>query len=154
MKWTIHELIKKQNFNNEFSMTLDFSDKIIGTDILNISPVEVVGDFEIIDNRLFIFYIDIKCKLTLACALTLKEVEYNFDFSTEEIFSEEEIEDYNLIEGITIDLSPIIWQNILLEKPMRVLSENAYENFEVNNTEFDEDEDINQAFANLKNHKK
>jgi len=150
MKWTTYELIKLQNTNRQFSGSIDFSNSILSTDIKNITPVEIEGDFEIIDNDLFVFNIDIKCSLTLACAITLKEVVYEIDISVEEIFSEEKNEEYNHIEGITIDLSPIVWQNILLEKPMRVLSENAYDDFELKNTELDEEEDINKAFADLK----
>jgi uncharacterized protein len=153
MKWTIHELIKKQTTNNKFKAIIDFNKDIEGTDILAISPVEVSGDYEVFDSSEFIFYIDIKCTLTLVCAITLKEVPYEIDLQFEEVFSLEEDEESNTIEGITIDLLPIIWSNIILEMPMRVVSENAYDNFELNNTEFDDDE-IENAFSNLKNLKK
>jgi uncharacterized protein len=153
MKWTIHELIKKYATNNKFKAVIDFTEDIKGTDILAISPVEVSGDYEVYDNSEFIFYIDIKCTLTLECAITLKEVPYELDIQVEEVFSTEEDEESNTIEGITIDLLPIIWSNIILEMPMRVVSENAYDNFELDNTEFDDDE-IENAFSNLKNLKK
>ncbi len=113
------------------------------------SPVEVVGDFEIYDNEEFVFYLDIKCTLVLPCAVSLDEVEYLIDLSVEEVFTEHKSDDSNIIEGITIDLLPIIWSNILLEKPMRVLSPNAYDKVDFENTEFDEDE-LENAFANLK----
>ncbi len=153
MKWTIHELIKKQATNNKFKAIIDFSNDIKGTAIKGISPVEVSGDYEVFDSSEFIFYIDIRCTLTLECAITLKDVPYELDLQVEEVFSLEEDEESNTIEGITIDLLPIIWSNIILEMPMRVVSENAYENFELNNTEFDDDE-IENAFSNLKNLKK
>jgi uncharacterized protein len=153
MKWTIHELIKKQATNNKFKAVIDFNNDIEGTDILKISPVEVSGDYEVFDSSEFIFYIDIKCTLTLECAITLKEVPYEIDLQVEEVFSLDEDEESNTIEGITIDLLPIIWSNIILEMPMRVVSENAYDNFELDNTEFDDDE-IENAFSNLKNLKK
>jgi uncharacterized protein len=76
------------------------------------------------------------------------------DISVEEIFSQDINDDYNNIEGITIDLLPIIWSNIILEKPMRILSENAYQNQEEETVEFDKSDDLNQAFAKLKNYKK
>lgn len=153
MKWTIHELIKKYATNNKFKAVIDFTEDIKGTDILAISPVEVSGDYEVYDGSEFIFYIDIKCILTLECAITLKEVPYELDLQVEEVFSLDEDEESNTIEGITIDLLPIIWSNIILEMPMRVVSENAYDNFELDNTEFDDDE-IENAFSNLKNLKK
>ena len=153
MKWTIHELIKLENINNKINETIDLSDYIIGTDILGISDVHVEGDFEILESEEFVFYLSIECTLTLACAITLKELEYHMDFDVEEVFTTYKNEDSNIIEGITIDLLPIIWSNILLEKPMRVLSENAYDEVDFENVEFDEDETVN-VFAKLKNDNK
>jgi len=153
MKWTIHELIKKQATSNKFKAVIDFNDNIKNTVINAISLVEVSGDYEVFDNAEFIFYIDIKCTLTLECAITQKEVPYEIYLQVEEVFSIDEDEESNTIEGITIDLLPIIWSNIILEMPMRVVSENAYDNFELDNTEFEEDE-IGNAFSNLKNYKK
>ncbi len=132
---------------------MDFSNEIVNTDILAISEVNVKGDYEVFDSSEFVFNIDIKCTLALECAITLKEVPFVIDIQVEEVFSIEEDEDSNTIEGITIDLLPIIWSNIILEMPMRVISENAYDNFELDNTEFDDDE-VENAFSNLKNYKK
>jgi uncharacterized protein len=150
MKWTTHELLKLVNTDNEFKASLDFSDYIENTDIIKISPVEVEGDFEIYDQEEFVFYIDIKCTLTLQCAITLEEVLYEMDFSTEETFTSDKNDDFNTIDGITIDLLPIIWSNIILEKPMRVVSENAYEKVDYEFEEFDEEIEVDNAFADLK----
>lgn len=153
MKWTIQELIKLENQDNTFEDDLDFSEYIEKTDIIRMSKVHVEGDFEIYNQEEFIFYIDITCTLVLPCAITLEEVEYEMDFSVEETLSTVQNDDFHMIDGITIDLLPIIWSNIILEKPMRVLSKNAYENFEVDNIEYEADEEINKAFSKLKNFK-
>lgn len=150
MKWTIQELIKRVHTDNTFSATIDLSNYIEGTDIVAISPVEVEGDVEIYDQEEFVFYLDIECTLTLQCAITLKEVLYPLSISTEEVFTTYQDDESHQIEGITIDLLPIIWSNILLEKPMRVVSENAYDEVDFENTEFEEDND--NVFANLKNY--
>ena len=150
MKWTTHELVKLVNINNEIDQTLDLNEYNIDTDIIKISPVEVTGDFEVYDAEEFIFYLDIKCTLILPCAITLEEVEYNVDLSVEEVFTTYKNEDSNTIDGITIDLLPIIWSNILLDKPMRVVSKNAYEKVDFENTEFEEDEQPENVFASLK----
>ncbi len=154
MKWTTHELTKLQNINNKFTEVLDLSKYIEKTDIIKISPVKVSGDFEIYDNSIYEFYIEIKCTLTLACAITLEEVPYDVDIRVEEVFSSNKSDEYNLIEGITIDLLPIIWSNIILEKPMRVISENAYKNYKSEIDDLGKEESINQAFANLNKYKK
>ena len=95
---------------------------------------------EIDNNQEFVFYMDIKCTLTLPCAITLEEVDYVIDISIEETLSTVENDDFHTIEGITVDLLPIIWSNIVMEKPMRVLSENAYDNFSENNVKLEVDE--------------
>jgi len=154
MKWTIQELTKLQNINNEFEGFVDLASYIEKTDIIKISPVEINGSFEIYDNSLYEFYFDIRCTLTLACAITLVEVPYEIDISVEEIFSSDINDDYNNIDGITIDLLPIIWSNIILEKPMRVLSKDAYLNHQEETVDLEVEEDINQVFANLKNYNK
>ncbi len=154
MKWTIHELTKLRNINNEFNEVVDLTSYIDNTDIISISPVVVSGSFEIYDNSLYEFYIDIKCTLTLACAITLEKVLYEMDIQVEEVFTSDVNDEYNTIKGITIDLLPIIWSNIILEKPMRVLSKNAYKNYNSETTDLTEDERINKAFADLKNYKK
>jgi len=148
MKWTIHELVKLEHVNNEIDELIDLSSYIEGTDIVAISPVHVVGDFEVYDREEFVFYLDIDCTLTLECAITLKEVLYPMNLSVEESFTTFQNDDSTIIEGITIDLLPIIWSNILLEKPMRVVSENAYDEVDFGNTEIDEEQE--NAFADLK----
>lgn len=150
MKWTTHELIKQYNQDNTIDVTLDLSPFIEGTDILAISPVHVTGEFEIYDNQEFVFYLTIKATLTLPCAITLKEVEYPIDLDVEEAFVSEPDDDSNRIEGITVDLLPIIWSNILLEKPMRVVSENAYDEVDYETTEIKEE--TTNAFADLKDY--
>ncbi len=152
MKWTTFELIKLENTNNQIDEKIDLSGYIEDTDIIKISPVNVTGDFEIFDAEEFIFYLDIKCTLTMACAITLKEVEYKMDLSVEEVFTTYKNDDSNIIDGITIDLLPIIWSNIILEKPLRVVSENAYENVDFENTEFEPDDEPTNVFASLKNY--
>ena len=152
MKWTIQELIKNRKTNNEFHETVDLSVFKENSDIVKISPVEVRGDYEIYDDTDFEFLFDVKCTITMLCAITLEEVDIEIDFEAEETFSTEKNDDFIHIDGITIDLLPIIWSNIILEKPMRVLSENAQRDFEKENVEIDT-ENINQAFAKLKNFK-
>jgi uncharacterized protein len=151
MKWTTHELIKLESQNFEINETIDLTEYIHDTDIIKISPVHVTGEFEIEDRDEFIFYLTIECTLTLPCALTLKEVEYVIDIDTEDVFSFKPNDDSHIIDGITIDLSPIIWSNIILEKPMRVLSENAYDEIDFQNEDFEIDDKKN-TFASLKNY--
>ena len=153
MKWTIHELIKHVTSDPTFKFSIDFSDKIKDVDdIVDISIVSVEGDYEIYDNEEFIFYMRVECTLKMLCANTLEEVEVKLDLDIEEVLTTYKSDDSILIEGITIDLSPIIWSNIILEKPMRVTKEGAsLKTDEI--IEISDDEKAN-AFADLIEYKK
>ncbi len=87
--------------------------------ILDMDEVSVKG--EITSNREEnILNLTIKGKMILPCNLTLEPVDYPFTLEIEENLNE-------IIENSqkTIDILPIIWENILMEIPMRVVSPKA-----------------------------
>lgn len=87
--------------------------------ILDMDEVSVKG--EITNNREEnILNLTIKGKMILPCNLTLEPVDYPFTLEIEENLNE-------IIENSqkTIDILPIIWENILMEIPMRVVSPKA-----------------------------
>ena len=87
--------------------------------ILDMDEVSVKG--EITSNREEnILNLTIKGKMILPCNLTLEPVDYPFTLEIEENLNE-------IIENSqkTIDILPIIWENILMEIPMKVISPNA-----------------------------
>jgi len=151
MKWTIQELIRNAKSNNEISADVDLSSYVNGIEVLDISVVHVEGEYEVYDNNEFVFYLDIDCTLTLPCAITLKPVKYPMHVETEESFTTFKDDDPHHIEGITIDLLPIIWSNILLEMPMRVVSEGAYDEVSFENDDIELEKD--NVFASLKTNK-
>ena len=84
--------------------------------ILKMDEVSVKG--QINNNKEeSILNLTIKGKMTLPCNLTLDPVDYPFSIEIEENLNE-------IIENSqkTIDILPIIWENILMEIPMRVIS--------------------------------
>ena len=87
--------------------------------ILKMDEVSVKG--QINNNKEeSILNLTIKGKMTLPCNLTLDPVDYPFSIEIEENLNE-------IIENSqkTIDILPIIWENILMEIPMRVVSPKA-----------------------------
>ncbi len=100
------------------------------TDIIRLNPVNT----NIVIKRVTDFSYNMHLKLTgvmvLPCSITLKEVEYPFDIETDvKISNEDELDDeYVRINQNSIDIIPIIWQNIVLEIPIKVVSEDAYDN--------------------------
>jgi len=147
MKWTISQLKKMQYQNNEFEKTIDFTSFIPeDEDIIDIKPTNVKVFFEIEDDAYYHFDLEIDTVLIMACAKTLKPVNVPLHIEVTETFTFDEEDDYRTIEGITIDLLPIIWSNIYLEKPLRVVHKDAQ------NKDFDkpeENDSINPYFKDL-----
>ena len=95
--------------------------------------------------------------MILPCSMTLKPVDYEFNIKVEGIMEElfEEIGEIVKNNQNTIDILPIIWENILMEIPMKVVSEEAKDvRMEGNGwkliTEKEEGEEINPELAKLK----
>lgn len=84
--------------------------------------------------------------MVLECARTLKPVDYPFNINVD--VDEDEIaeidENFKKNQN-SLDILPIIWENILVEIPMRVVSEDATE-IEIKNNNSNQ----NSAFEKLK----
>ena len=119
-----NNIVKSIEVNEEYSFT---QDELKGTDLLKLDDVKVEG--EIIKNSLGNIELNLGVEgvMVLPCALTLKPVNYPFYI---EICGEIEelMENFDEISTNfqnSIDILPIIWENILMEIPMRVVSEEA-----------------------------
>ncbi len=155
MKWTIHELRKHHRTNNSFEYVLDCNQYLgdDADDLVDISPVNIQGLFSWIQqDKIYLFELKIQCVCTMLCAITLEEVEVPLSFSTTLEFAQEIFDDNTiLIEGVTIDLDPYIWAEILIEKPMKVVSKHAYDHYQEDIVKLDLEELIdNNPFAKLK----
>ena len=100
----------------------DFS----GTDLIDLKDVRVSGNLKKDSMDDICLYLSVKGIMILPCALTLEEVSHDFSFTIDDRLENilEEIKSDKKIEN-TIDILPIIWENILMEIPMRVVSPNA-----------------------------
>lgn len=127
----IVELIKLKNNIEDFA-SIDFNysftkEELQGTDIEELNNVKITGD--ITKNSIDGLYIDMDIKgvMILPCAITLKPVNYPFQVhisgNLDEIMKEID-ENAKKIEN-TLDIFPIVWENILLEIPMKVVSDEA-----------------------------
>lgn len=95
-----------------------------GTEINDISEVKISGVVVPHDGNNFEINLNVKCTLVLTCSISLKPVNYKIDIEIDEKLSknDENLEENNKIINNTIDLIPIIWQNIILEVPLKVVS--------------------------------
>ena len=148
----------KARTNNvvEFSESLIFPpEKLKDTELLDLKEVQVKGSIS--RNLMDTFDIELHISgiMVLPCALTLKPVDYPFKIDVNEELENllKEI-DNNSFLGNSVDILPIVWENILMEIPMRVVSPDAKidnkhgEGWQVINDE--EADIINPALEKLK----
>lgn len=134
MKFSLAQ-IRKKTANNRtfyFEEVIDVSDlKQLFDDIRDIRTSHVTGEC-IVRGEQIIFTLRIQGELILPCARTLVDVPYTYDINTVEIFTtslylteEDEEEEIHPVEGEVLDLAPYIKENIILDIPFRVISEEA-----------------------------
>ncbi len=134
MKWTVEELLRLGNekllINEEVNVD---SVKQRDEQIRHISPVQVQGE-AYLNHSVISFHLHLTGEMVLPCSLTLEDVDYPFSIDTIETFpleqvsielEEEENEVIHEFEGQTIDLMPIIEENLLLSIPMKIVHPHA-----------------------------
>lgn len=140
MKWTLGQLAKIQQFPYHIKEKFNFEDYIQTIDdLLEIGECVVEGDIYRINYETYRFELTIKVDLVIACALTLNPVKYPINLKVEEIYSTNDNEDVNLIVKNTIDLTEIVWTSIIIEKPIKVVSESARQILKEQGIYLDED---------------
>ena len=125
------DLIRLNNNIDKFievNETYSFNEEqLSGTDLLKLDDVKIEG--EIFKNSLgnIELNLNVEGEMVLPCAITLKPVKYPFNIEIsgeiEELMENFEENERNFQNSI--DILPIIWENILMEIPMRVVSEDA-----------------------------
>lgn len=112
-----------------FDQLVDVSDLADSpnNDIREIGSVRVKGMCTV-ENDEFIFTFTISGEMILPCARTLIDVTYPFQIDATEIFTtsrhlnvEDKEEIHQVVED-TIDLTPFIYESILLQMPYRIFS--------------------------------
>lgn len=120
MKWTIYQLHQMKKPSFEFDETVELHELTkLNSDIRRISPVRVKGRADIKSKQVS-FDFTISGEMILPCSRTLVDVPYPFTISTKELFifhqtDDIEDDDVHTVEDDTIDLTPIVKEEILLE---------------------------------------
>jgi len=121
MNIDLSKLLYNQTDEIEVIDEIDIPKEYLNDDIKEVSKVKVTG--KITDNDYIMSVkLNIKCNLTLVCSVSLKDVNYPIDINIDEEISDDGEENFNKILNNSIDLLPIIWQNILMEIPIRIVS--------------------------------
>jgi len=119
----------KSGYQNYVEIDFNYSfneDELKGTDLLSLNDVKING---LLESSYDDYHLDLEVSgvMELPCAITLEPVLYPFsikiDENIEEFFENEE-KKFKKGENI-FDIFSIIWENILMEIPMKVVSEKA-----------------------------
>lgn len=130
LKFSIQE-IKSSAYEGpiSFQQTMDASElaQIPSIDIRKIDDVLVEGIITVEKNEI-VFSFTISGNMVLPCARTLVDVHYPFRFRATEIFTNvlseaEEDEEIHYVAEDEINLRPYIYENIILQMPYRVFSD-------------------------------
>ena len=114
------------NYLNRFGKIDIDSDFIIdkeyynNTDIRGLENLHAIGEITVDYEDYINFNLKVNGRMILPCAVTLNDVSYDFETEIDENIGKfEEIykNNKNLLE-----ISPILWENIVLEIPIRVVS--------------------------------
>ncbi len=114
--------VSSLNIDEDFSFS---SDDVKDTDIVRLENIHASGKIERIEETTYKLDLNIKGNMVLLCARSLEEVDYPLNITISENISEETSEDLPLITQNMLDLRSIVWENIVLEVPLRVIKEDA-----------------------------
>ncbi len=139
MKWSIQQLQKLTTKPYEFSYDADYTvlAKSV-SDIIEIKPVHIKGVISYVKYGSYRIKYSVWADLVLECSLTLEPVDYKFVEDYDEIFSTNPTDDEFLIENNTIDLDMAVWSNLIIDKPIAVRRDDAYEILKARGIELNE----------------
>ena len=134
MKWSLLELRKYQDMPLTFEETLDLKDELMARDnqIIDLAPVVVKGMVTVSKTDYLLHY-TVDTVITFPSTRSLEPVELPMQFTVNELFMTPEQyqqrddlvpeEEILILETQTLDLDDSVADNILLEIPMQVLTE-------------------------------
>ncbi len=117
------DLIKLNN-NNYLDIDEDIQipeSLLEGTGIRNTKNIHVNGIIKVDSYDDLQLDIEVSGILVLGCAITLEDVDYEFKTNIEENMGQ--FADFLHNDKIFLDILPIIWENVVLEVPIRVVKE-------------------------------
>lgn len=138
MKWSLLELRKYHEEPLVFQETLALKNELLKREkeIIDISPVAVQGMITV-SPREYLLHYTVKTVITLPSTRSLEPVEVPMAFTVDEVFMTTEqfqqmddlvkAEEVLILETQTLDLDESVADNILLQIPLQVLSEEEKE---------------------------
>lgn len=111
----------------EIDMDINFtSEDLKDTPIKDAKDIKAKGTINRVSNDLYHLELNITGTLVLTCARSLENVFYPIDiFIDKNIEEEPKSDEKPLILQNSLDIFAIVWENIILEVPLRVVKEDA-----------------------------
>ena len=156
MEFDLRRLLSNIDDEVVIDEVYSFNDEELkGTGINRLSDVKITGN--ITKDSMNELYIDLNISgtMVLPCSVTLVDVDYPFDINVSGNVDEmlEELDKNNKKVQNSLDILPIIWENILMEIPSKVVSPEA-DNIELSGDGWklvrEEEKEENPELAKLK----
>lgn len=132
-------------------------EELAPTDILSLDDVKIIGEITKNSFDEMELSVQVEGMMMLPCSVTLKPVEVPLEIEIEENIADfmEETQENSIICENTLDIFPIIWENILMEIPMKVVSDDISDRTLSGNgwkviSEIKEDDGTNPELEKLK----
>lgn len=163
MRWTKFELTNKPSPDFNFNETVKFDSELIKSVklLLDLKDIQVEGECHY-DSSIELLHINLNIHGTMVvpCARSLEPVDYPFssDAEVDYCFNNENQNDTIIVvKGNEIDTTPLVWELIYLEIPMRVVKEGASfprkgEGWEVKDSDDEDKKPIDPRLASLKDY--
>lgn len=119
------DLFKLNNMNYveiDTDFTID-SEILQNTEIRDIKNAHISGNISIDYEDELVSDLSVTGVFVLPCALTLEDVDYEFEVKIEENLGK--FNDFYNKNKNTLDILPFIWENIVSEVPIRVVKDGA-----------------------------
>ena len=120
MKIDLRKLYSLASVNIDGTITFP-EERLKSAGIIRLEDVSVHGKAIINYEDEIELDLDLSGKMYLPCAISLEEVEVPFATKIEEIIGEN-----NINNNFYLDLSDILWENIVLEIPIKVVKEGVH----------------------------
>lgn len=149
MKWALAQL-NKISMPYTFDECLDLSELVGFENIKSVNNVNVRTTIREYGDDTYQCEFKISCELGLEDSVTLEIINYKIDTETTELYTTNpETLDATIIETSTLDTKEAIIAQILSEKPVSI-SNHEFEDDYQDEDEAEEVDNINPAFASLK----
>ena len=144
----------------DIDQDLEVEEKYLdNTEIIDMKKLHIIGYITKEDGDDYNLKVRVYGTMILPCSVSLKPTDYDFDFEIDDNIIEllEEIGKNVKKDEFTLDIFPIIWENILMEIPMRIVNSDIQDVKlkgdgwrVVTDDKKDSDESVNPELAKLK----